>query len=358
MKIIEIKKIELLDFLETDLYKKSKNIPITYQRAISQVKNPRAEDNDVLLIVAVNKTNNIIGYIGALPDKIANFPDIKIAWNTCWWTDKSASSKVALTLLFDFFKAYKNNVMMRDLTALTNTIIKSLKKFTVIKELNAKKFFFRLNLSTKLPKYKLLLKPVDTIINFILYNNFRIFFRKRTKNIQTIYTNEFLDSDEEFISNNNSNEAFKRNVKELNWIIKNPWIRAGETKNSFENRYYFSSIKKSFSNKVLRIKNTSNTIISIIFLTEINDNLEIPYIYYKKEDIEIIGQAIVNHIIENKIVSFLTFNKDLIDWFNSKKTSFYYSKTFKKEFIVNNSISRYFNNKLTFQDGEGDFVFA
>lgn len=334
MKIIEIKKIELLDFLETDLYKKSKNIPITYLRAISQVKNPRADDDDVLLIIAVNETNNIIGYIGALPDKISDFPEVKVAWNSCWWTDKTASSKIALNLLFKFFNVYSNNVMMRDLTSVTNTIIKSLKKFTVIKELKAKKYFFRLNLSTKFPKYKLLLKPIDTIINFILYNNFKIFFYKKTKNIQTIYTNNFSDSDEEFISNNNSNEAFKRNVNEFNWIIKYPWIKAGETKNAFENKYYFSSIKSSFSNKVLRLKNTSNTIIAIMFFTEIDNNLEIPYIYYKKENIEIIGRAIINHIIKNKIVSFLTFNKDLIDWFNSKKYHFIIQKLSQKNSLL------------------------
>ncbi|MBN2662724.1 MAG: hypothetical protein JXR68_03665 [Bacteroidales bacterium] len=358
MKIIEIRKNELLNFLETDLYKKSENIPITRSRALSQVNNPRAQENDVLLIIAVNDNEQIIGYIGALPDKITDFPEIKTAWNSCWWTDKSASAKGALSLFFAFLKAYNNNIMMRDLTEVTKTIIKSLKKFTVIKELNAKKFFFRLNLAQKLPKYKLLLKTFDLSINFIINLKLNIFNSKKLKNLNTEYITELTKEDEIFISSINTNEAFKRNVNEINWIIKNPWIEEGTTKDDFQKRYYFSSVKKTFSNKILRVINNKNKTIAIIFFTEIEGTLEIPYIYYKKENVKTIGQIILNHIIKYKILSFFTFNNDLCNWFKTRKNTYFYSKSYKKEFIVSNSLSKYFKKDLVFQDGEGDYAFA
>jgi len=354
MEIIKFNKYELLNFVETELYKNSQNIPISKIRAISQAKNPRANDEDILLIIAVIE-KNIVGYIGALPEQLDENKKLKIAWNSCWWIEKGQPSKIALKLLFSFFKAYDNNIMMRDLTETTKQIILSLKNFSVAKKLYAKKYFFKLNLSSKINK---IFKPIDFLINFSLNISQKIFFYKKNNSIRIKYPDEFTEKDEIFISQHNEKELFKRSVKELNWIVKNPWIEEGREKDEFGKRYFFSTIKKSFSNKIMKILNFKDEVVAIVFLKEINGILEIPYIYFDKKDIEIVGQELLNYIIRQRNEGFLTFNKDLQNWFSSKKTSYFYSKSFRKEFVTHNSLKKHFKENFNFQDGEGDFVFA
>ncbi|MEJ6736632.1 MAG: hypothetical protein QNK84_06315, partial [Flavobacteriales bacterium] len=61
---------ELLEFIASDFYKNSTVIPISPQRAISQHHNPNSNPTDVALILALDKSENIIGFIGILPGKI------------------------------------------------------------------------------------------------------------------------------------------------------------------------------------------------------------------------------------------------------------------------------------------------
>lgn len=357
MEFIEIKKKEILDFIKTDLYLNSRNIPITEERAISQTRNPRAEDEDILLIIAVNDTQDIVGYIGALPERLSDYPEYKLAWNSCWWTEKGQPSTVSLKLLFKFFGAYNYNVMMRDLTPTTKKIILSFNKFDVFKELKAHKFFFKLKFANKFKKLSFLLKPIDGLFNLFMSMNLSLCFMQKIKDFEISYPTKFEEEDRIFILKHNQKELFKRNIEELNWIIKNPWLSEGKEKNSIQEKYYFSSVKKSFSNSIIKIKK-SKEIVGLLFITEINGLLEIPYIYFDKKNINIVGQTILNQIIVNKITSFMTFNLEVANWFYSNKRSFFFSKEINKEFVSSKNLKQYFDKEFDFQDGDGDFVFA
>lgn len=355
MKIIKISKNDLLPFLDSDIYKNSRNIPITKLRAVSQTKNPRATNDDVLLIVAVNNSDQIIGYIGALPEKLPDFPEIKLAWNSCWWVEKGQPSNISFKLLLEFFKSYNNNVMMRDMTETTKKIILSFNKFEVFKELKAKKFFYRLNFASK---YSKIFKPFDFVINFVLSTNLKIRFLKKNKKYRIEYLNNFSDDDNDFILKKSKNEAFKRNIIDLNWILDNPWVIPGKEKDIYQEKYYFSSVKNNFSNDVIRIKDSRNKTVAILMLTKTDNNLETPYVYFDPNDIQIVGQTILNHIIKNNIFSYITFNKHLQNWFSKQLLSYFYQKTLNKEFVTNKDLKPYFADGFDFQDGEGDYVFA
>ena len=60
-------------------------LPITKHRALSYCQNPRAGSNDPVLLVAY-QDNQVIGYLGILPDKIfVNDTVYKLGWLTSWW---------------------------------------------------------------------------------------------------------------------------------------------------------------------------------------------------------------------------------------------------------------------------------
>jgi hypothetical protein len=365
MKIIEIKKSELISFLQSDNFKKSKNLPITSYRAFSQVNNPRAKDDDIILIIALDIENQVVGYIGALPELIPEYPDVKLAWNSCWWIDKYSSSNVAMKLLFKFISVWKSNVMMRDLTTVTKKIILSIKGFSVLKSLNGKKYFIRLNITDKFSDKIKILRPffrfTDFIFNCIMDIFFYLIYYKNNikSNVYIEFSNYLSSDDSAFIKKLNKNEIFKRDITELNWILKFPWIIQSSEKDINYKKYYFSSIKKTFSSKVLYIKNIfTNDLIAILIIKEINGCVEIPYLFYEKGNLEIIAQNILNYLIKEKAVSFLTFNDEINNWFEQKRLAYFFMKKIEKEFVVSDKLKHFIKPDFKFQDGEGDYVFA
>ena len=76
---------DLRDSLETNALWRSGAIPITKHRAISQINNPRSDEDDVVLLIAY-QDDEVVGYIGMLPDRFEIGDALhKIAWATAFW---------------------------------------------------------------------------------------------------------------------------------------------------------------------------------------------------------------------------------------------------------------------------------
>ena len=99
---------ELAYFVNSDEYDKLKNVPISKIRAISQVNNPRASEDDILLFVAFDE-GRTVGYFGVLPDMIYCKDQVeKIGWGTCFWVDeKYKSQNVAAAIFLKVIREWK-----------------------------------------------------------------------------------------------------------------------------------------------------------------------------------------------------------------------------------------------------------
>jgi len=74
-------------------WENSNNFPITKYRARAHAKNPRADRND-LALVTMYDGDELIGYLGVLPDKLLlNNEETKWGWLTCWWTHPQYTGK-------------------------------------------------------------------------------------------------------------------------------------------------------------------------------------------------------------------------------------------------------------------------
>ncbi len=363
MELNEIKISELTNFLQSDLYKNSKNIPITQQRALSQIKNPRADKNDTALIIAVNN-KNIVGFIGALPEYFPDINNVKLAWNSCWWVDAKTGKQSAIPLFLKFLKSYDNQVMFRDLTDKTEQIINRLNLFEKVKKLNGVRYFLRFNTSEILmrksdffKKIKPVLQLQDNLLNLGLLSKQKILLRLEN-NVYTKIKIDLMDDEaEQFIQKNNKKELFKRSKKELNWILNNPWIvkKSFKKSNQF---YYFSDASNSFKNDVFKVYNKDNRLIAVLFFTLRNGLVKLPYAYFNVDDLHIVTQVITDYLQGKKAISFLTFNPQINKKLQQKKHLFWYKKPEIKDFVVSKKIIQYLPENFVFQDGEGDFVFT
>ena len=363
MQLKKIKITELKSLLKSEIYLYSKNIPITKQRVLSQILNPRAKKEDIALVIALDKTNKVIGFIGALPEKIPN-KNIKVAWNSCWWIDSKKGKQIAIPLFLTFLKVYDNNVMFRDLTPKTEQILERLNLFKKVKNLTGYRYFLRINSfdfirnKNKLFKYCIpILRVGDFMFNAIVSLKNKSFLKLKNKNFTAIKVNKIDDEIEKFVFKNNKNELFKRSKKELNWILDKPWIvsKSHKKTNQF---YYFSDTSKLFKNYLYKIYDLQKNLVAVLFLSNNNGLVKLPYVYFSKDKESIVVSFLYQFLLQEKASSFFIINPILNNQIQKKTNPFWYIKKIEKDFVVSKKIADTLPEQFDFQDGEGDFVFT
>ncbi len=340
---------ELPDFVKSDLYKNAKTCPITVHRAISQLNNPRADKNDPALIIATDK-NNIVGFIGFLPDKIKN---TKVYWNSCWWVNKEYS-KVAIPLLLNFIKTGKEKISLTDYTPHTKEIVNKLHFFNIIKLNNGFRGYLKLNLSEVLPKRNVKLKPFRKFFK-IFDRCINMLFHPKTKptNFKSEEITTFNKYDIEFIKTHSKHELIQRNSSEIEWVANFPWVK--NTSNNYKN-YPFTSSALQFSTHITRLTENNKTI-AIIYLRRLNNHLTIPFIYYEAIYVNQIAQFIYNQAVNQKCIDLTIFNIKIAETLK-KEYTFIIKRELTRDFAFHESLQQLIKNPVILQDGDGDVAFC
>lgn len=349
MEIKTISILELPQFVKSSLYKNSNNCPITIHRAISQSKNPRADNDDPALIIAIEK-ENIVGYIGFLPD---NITDTKVYWNSCWWVDDNYKT-IAIPLLLKFIKEGKERIILTDFTPHTKEIIKKLNFFTVIKLDEGFRGYLKFNLAEILPKRNKKLKPFKflfTIFDKLANGIMQPKTSSLSLNEEVIAT--LNEPDSQFITKHSQTELIKRNVPELEWISKNPWVKNSDK--NYDN-YHFTASVKDFNTKIVRLLDNDKPV-AIVYLRQLNHQLTIPFIYFEKEYLNQVAQFIFNEAIKEKCINITTFNPLLKSKF-SADFKFVIKRELNRDFAFHNSIQHIIKKPVILQDGDSDVAFC
>jgi len=82
-----LNKIQLKGYIDSPDFYHSDFVPISKHRAISHINNPRAGDDDILLLLAY-EGDKLVGYLGVLPDFIyIDEKPNKIGWLSCIYVE-------------------------------------------------------------------------------------------------------------------------------------------------------------------------------------------------------------------------------------------------------------------------------
>ncbi len=363
MEIISFTKESLYDFIFSVQYNKLINVPISKHRAISQINNPRADQNDILLVAQFDE-NKTIGYLGILPDYIITGErKEKIGWITCFWVDeKYRSQNIAATLFLVVMRAYDENIFITNIVPWLEPVYQKTKLFFPTRYQTGFRGYLRFNFSEILAsKNKLfkkitpLLKFSDCLLNSI--NDIRFKFNNKYQPLGINYDYLFsLDEiTDEFVEKHSKNSWNQRSKTELNWIIKNPWLIEGIEKDIQSSRYYFSYISRQFFTQVIRFSDNTNKSIGLIIINIRNNNLTIPYLFSDKENLDVIAKFIIYTMVSLKLNMVTIFHENLSSYFNKIKTPFIFKKEIKKPFFISKKFEPV--NNLSFQDGDGDCAF-
>jgi GNAT superfamily N-acetyltransferase len=362
-----LNKEELENFIDSKEYFSLKTIPITKHRAISHIKNPRVDQDDKLLILAYME-NDIVGYLGVLPDRlfVSNEKSYKCGWLSGFWVDSSLRGKgIGEQLIRKSLEIWDDKILSTEFVPFTKKIYNKTGAFgnPIIKR--GIKLYIRMDLHSILPpkkrifqKIKIYLKVIDTFLNSLLDLRF-LFYKNELPPVKLEYINQIDDEAEKFISRFQDGQLFKRGIKELNWIINYPWILSTPTEDINSKRYYFSSIDKSFVFYCLKVRNNLNELVAFLILTKRNRVLKLPYCYIEKGFLPEVAKIIDFHILNLRINAFSTFHPELVEYLSTNKTFSIYKKKIERQYLICNILNNIIKeNRYNIQDGDADCAFT
>lgn len=364
--IKELKISELQNFINSEEYKNFDNIPISYHRAVSYFSNQRADKNDTALLLLF-ENNKLIAYRSFFSDYILiNSFKKKVFWiSGSWVHPKHRRKGYSTKLLNRANELFNNNLIFTNYAPNSKSMYDKTQNFKKVFETKGKRFYLRFSLSEILPpKHKIFrkiksgLKLFDTFLNLLFDLRF-VFFRYKIKNINFRIIEKFDEAVHNFIAKNNTENPFKRNVKEFIYFSEFSWILQKNQPEKSDEKYYFSSSAKRFFYEKVVFLNSKNQISGFLLLKIRNKNLSIPYSFFDKNEAKNITQFILNYSSKYRINYLTVFNPEIISNLKKKNALFLFSKNMIRDFFASKKLHKLLGyNKYTFFAGDGDNVFT
>jgi hypothetical protein len=365
MQLKEIRVADLLDFVKSDLWQQLNPKPLTELRAISQFHNPRANPNDIALIIAY-ENQLLIGLVGLFPNLINGQIGQAAYSNTCWWAHPEKGKLLAIPLFLKAFALCGQRMFMTDCTPHTLSILEKTNWFEFPNTNPGFRGFMKFNLHeiipAKLPsfrKIKPLLKLSDLTLNFILAPYHKLIRSKFNLNGQKV--EQITTLDEElcaFIENHSQNEFTRRSGKELEWIMQFPWIKEKKDNQPIIGvDYPFSYIVESFEQYFIKISVSDQTI-GLLFISLRDGHMKVPYVYFNEKDASQILKVIYQQALLKNVVTLTIFCPQLVDVMDSATHPFIFRKKIKRLMAISKQLSDYYHQYPRMQDGDGDVVFT
>ncbi len=365
MQIHEFKVKELKELLSSSIFQHSPSLPITPLRALSQYHNPKAELEAVALLVAIDKTGEVISYVGCLPDQLAQESVIPVAWNSCWWRHPEKGKRIALPLLLRAIQLWEGRMLFDDLPVHSTMILEKMGGFSFRKMVGLR-CFLAFKFHKILPQKKASLAPftgflrgVDLLLNASWYRAKKTWWR-RSRQQSALRLESITKIDEatgHWITAHATQELIGRNREALNWILAYPWLSTQDKAKDVAARYYFSSVAAVFKNLVYKLWKEEE-LVAVLFFTNRDHQLKLPYVYFEKTALPLVVDSILDILLEQQAESFVCFQKEICEHLAQVKTPFYYQKKIEKTFGIAKSLEKYLVETPVIQDGDGDWVFT
>lgn len=354
---------ELKSYIDSGQYLASDIIAITPIRAYSQLQNPKASPTDIVLTIAFLNRNEIVGYIGALPDKVNN---IKCAWNSCWWVKPGTPAEVSMKLFFLFVSNWEKNVLFSEMTPHTAKMIEQM-RFCKCTTTIGFRAYYRFSLNKVLPakkkvfgKIKGLLYGIDQVLNsMIALRNF-MHKNKNASNLKVETISELGELDDRFIDRFNQDNLAKRYSTDFNWIQQNTWLNTSPNYDKeIAQRYFFSYYTPQFESKWLRFYQ-NDTLVGLVNYTIRNGALKLPYVYCDASFAVPIANYFIQLLKKNSRLSTITtFHYLLVEAFMNQRCKFIYHVRLPKYSAISTQLfTQTTIDNPEFQMGDGDAVFT
>lgn len=344
---------ELEDFIYSGTFQQYDFLPITKHRALSHLKNPKAADEDTLLILAFYE-EKLIGYVGCFPDRfVVAGKEIRYAWlSTLYVNLEYRKKRPAKALLKKAFEEYEGRIAITEFTKEAEALYNIMGVFEYVFPKEGKRYYFKTDAAKIIPEKKPGVKPLKPLFKtldaaanlFISIKNLPV--RKPDFKYEII---DRIDKESaDFIN------AFPgvRNADEINTFIDHSWVLEGKK----DERYLFSSFADTFTYFWIKIFDHNNKLKACLLLQLRDGYLKVPYLF-STADLNEAVQFLNYFIVSNKIKAFTSYQTKLNEVIQqSKAFSPVYKRDFHREYLFHKNLLELLpkNFNPNYQDGDGD----
>lgn len=367
MEIKTYNSAQLNDLILSEQFAHMPVVPISTHRSISHIRNPRAEPDDVLMIIAY-ENDQMAGYLGVLADRIYNTKgeSFKCGWLSCMWVDPQVRGKgIAKQLLATAFKTWNDHILVTEFTPEAKGLYDRSGGFADLRTNEGLRCYLRFNLHEVLPKknekykpYVTLLSIADAIANIPVELKHRYFPQLKYSTLKFEEVKRVYADVDEFITSRSENSFERRNTTDLNWIIEYPWlIQSAQTEESI--RYHFSSVAARFHNVFVKMMKDGK-IVGFFHFTIRHNHLKVPYAFFEKEYARDAMEYIYDLMFTRGINMLTVFHPELVNYLKENSTPFIYKRAVKRNYIISKVLDAHFGDKesLRIQDGDADCAFT
>lgn len=353
--------------LQSEDFWLAKTLPITKQKALSFCHNPRAQKHDPVLWVAY-KDNQVVGYLGILPDKIfLGNADHQMGWLTGWWVDPGmATQGVGAILLYKALNAYGERLGVSGGSKEARKILHASQRFMALHPLKGLEIRFRFNSAASIlrefPSMKIFrvgFKLADAMLDEIV--DLRRFFWERKNHIRQRLSFEYVSSiDKEtgrFIERLHQHDLTRKGQADLNWIMTYPWIVSAPQKDPASQRYFFSSMSARFQYLGVKVFEQNIGLVGFLMLSVRNDRMRVVYSHFENRDAPSIAAAAVYHALAMDVSTLILYDKQLVKSVSGLRCPCWSMKSVSRGFFLSKAFADLPVADCRLQGGDGDFAF-
>jgi hypothetical protein len=367
---MEIKAFTVADLkqeLNSEAFWLTKSLPITKLRAISFCHNPRADRDDVVLLVAY-QDSLVIGYLGILPDNIyTENAEYKLGWLTSWWVDPArATAGVGAMLLFKALNAYNQQLGVSGASRQGRKALKASQRFMAFNSLKGLQVRLRFNLTAailrKFPVMKLLrvlFKTIDAALNEIV--NLRSFLWKRRCKNHLQHSYEYISGidaeTDDFIKRHHQQDLTRKGKAEFNWMIQYPWILSAPLKDSAGRKYYFSARAHRFYFLGVKVFAPNHEMIGFFILKVRDDKASVVYSYFDGPHAPAIVAAVVRNTLAMDVSTLNFYDEKLVAAFSELRCPYWSTRSASRGFLFSKALADIPAADFRLQGGDGDLAF-
>lgn len=341
-------------------------IPISRQRAWSQLRNPRAGASDVLLVLAW-AGEEMVGYLGVVPDRLyLNGLTHRAGWMSCIWVDPAQRGQgIAGELVRQVFQAWEDRIIVTEFTPEAKRLYDKLGSFIDVNPPAGRRGYLRFNLAHLLPArwpglapWRPLLALMDDLLN--LPNRLRLAFWRLRPALNWEYLGEIDAEAATFIAAHQGGELTRRGPAELNWLLKYPWVLTGPVPDGQQARYHFTALARRFEFIALRLRDAHGAMSGLLILSVRDGHLRVPYAYVTGAAQREAMRLIFRHMIDLDLDMLTLHHPELVTVMRHMRTPFWLIRPFRTAYILSQRFADDYaaHGLLRIQDGEGDKAFT
>lgn len=370
MEFREIRASEIVDFANQVAASSSPVVPVTPWRAGSQAENPDARPDDILMVVAIDNSETIAGYIGLLPFQLPGNEAERISWNTCWWVAPGAGAGVSLSLFSRFLKITGNRVAFSDMTEKTAGILRRLQGYHVASRTGMAVRFRhaynkRIRTSRKSPRvFQLvavtgILRMADVVLNTGRKKRMERWLRAHPAPCRITVSRELRETHIDFARTHSEGDITLPSIQRFNWWQEHPWLVPPDSfTRQIARRYYFSAL--AVQNELFIPECICNDVLAGFAIISNRDGvLKTHYLYFRSDSEQAFYQSLFSHLVTIPGAhTLVSFHEGFAGFVEKQKFPAVHARKATRYTALSVPLEEALENNTMFQDGDGDYIFT